>query len=172
MRQLHDSKHNHAKGLSQEAKLYFAQKRLYNYFLDVTQAPIKTHIPPGNYLGHPVKFNKDQADGRFFVEDEHFDVLTHHMRFNAEGVDELMPNDTIKFTVVREPIALFESLYNYYRLNRSFEYGESLKMLLDSFNLEVLRQIDPPIDRAFDRIGINQVGEIVFILTTHIVKRN
>jgi hypothetical protein len=117
-----------------------------------------------NYLGHPAKFNKKQTDGRFFAKDEHFDILTHHLRFSAKGVSELLPNDTLKFTVLREPTALFESLYNYYRLNRSFEYGISLKMLLDTFDLEMLRKFSPPMDRVFKRIGINQVSEITELI--------
>jgi Galactose-3-O-sulfotransferase len=117
-----------------------------------------THLD--NYLGHPAKFNKKHADGRFFVKDEHFDILTHHLRYSAKGVNKLLPKDTLKFTVLREPTALFESLYNYYRLNRSFEYGTSLKMLLESFDLQLLRKVGPPMDRVFKRIGINQVSEM------------
>lgn len=41
-------------------------------------------------------------------------IITSHMRFNASELRRLMPNDTLYFTILREPVAMFESLFSYY----------------------------------------------------------
>ncbi|XP_047466237.1 galactose-3-O-sulfotransferase 3-like isoform X2 [Mugil cephalus] len=41
-------------------------------------------------------------------------IVTNHMRFNKPELQHLMPNDTIYFTILREPGSMFESLFTYY----------------------------------------------------------
>ncbi|XP_069500995.1 galactose-3-O-sulfotransferase 3 [Ambystoma mexicanum] len=41
-------------------------------------------------------------------------IITNHMRFNASELRRLMPNDTLYVTILREPVAMFESLFSYY----------------------------------------------------------
>jgi hypothetical protein len=95
------------------------------------------------------------VDERYFAENEHFDIFTHHTRFSAQDVDKVMPLDTKKVTIVREPTALFESLYNYYRLNRA-GFGSSLASMLD-FKAEVLHQLLQMNTRWGGVVGFNQV---------------
>ncbi|CAI5798054.1 -galactosegalactose-3-O-sulfotransferase-O-sulfotransferase 3 [Podarcis lilfordi] len=41
-------------------------------------------------------------------------LIASHLRFNREELHRLMPNDTIYVTILREPVAMFESLFSYY----------------------------------------------------------
>jgi Galactose-3-O-sulfotransferase len=109
-------------------------------------------------LGHPGKFGIDLVDERFFADEEHFDVLTHHSRFSPEGVNEVMPEDTLWFAVLREPEALFQSLYDHYHFNNnSILYNSSLAQFLDSLDLTDLEKKIPELSRLNNQIGFNQV---------------
>ncbi|XP_036379043.1 galactose-3-O-sulfotransferase 3-like isoform X2 [Megalops cyprinoides] len=41
-------------------------------------------------------------------------IITSHMRFNLSQLRRLMPPDTLYVTILREPAAMFESLFTYY----------------------------------------------------------
>ncbi|XP_077184926.1 galactose-3-O-sulfotransferase 3 isoform X2 [Paroedura picta] len=41
-------------------------------------------------------------------------IIASHLRFNREELRRLMPNDTVYVTILREPVAMFESLFSYY----------------------------------------------------------
>uniref|UniRef100_A0A8D0E5A8 Galactose-3-O-sulfotransferase 3 n=1 Tax=Salvator merianae TaxID=96440 RepID=A0A8D0E5A8_SALMN len=41
-------------------------------------------------------------------------LIASHMRFNREELRRLMPNGTVYVTILREPVAMFESLFSYY----------------------------------------------------------
>ena len=49
------------------------------------------------------------------------DVFTLHNRWNHKEVMELMGSTARTFSVVRQPVDLFESLYSYFNLNDTFE---------------------------------------------------
>lgn len=40
--------------------------------------------------------------------------IASHLRFRAAELHRLMPNDTVYVTILREPVAMFESLFTYY----------------------------------------------------------
>ncbi|XP_028841554.1 galactose-3-O-sulfotransferase 3 [Denticeps clupeoides] len=42
------------------------------------------------------------------------DIITSHMRLDRAELRRLMPNDTTYVTILREPAAMFESLFSYY----------------------------------------------------------
>ncbi|XP_017212448.1 galactose-3-O-sulfotransferase 3 [Danio rerio] len=42
------------------------------------------------------------------------DIITSHLRFSRTELRHLMPNNTIYITILREPGAMFESLFSYY----------------------------------------------------------
>ncbi|XP_051984336.1 galactose-3-O-sulfotransferase 3-like [Xyrauchen texanus] len=42
------------------------------------------------------------------------DIITNHLRFSRAELRRLMPNNTIYITILREPGAMFESLFSYY----------------------------------------------------------
>ncbi|MBN3304663.1 G3ST3 sulfotransferase, partial [Amia calva] len=65
-------------------------------------------------------------------------IVTSHLRFNRSELRRLMPNDTLYVTILREPAAMFESLFSYYN-----QYSQSFKQVpngsLEAFLAEPLR---------------------------------
>ncbi|KAI1898523.1 hypothetical protein AGOR_G00073230 [Albula goreensis] len=41
-------------------------------------------------------------------------IITSHMRFNRSELCRILPSDTVYVTILREPAAMFESLFSYY----------------------------------------------------------
>ncbi|XP_043406371.1 galactose-3-O-sulfotransferase 3 isoform X1 [Chelonia mydas] len=41
-------------------------------------------------------------------------IIASHLRFQRQELRRLMPNDTLYVTILREPVAMFESLFTYY----------------------------------------------------------
>ncbi|XP_062849669.1 galactose-3-O-sulfotransferase 3 [Trichomycterus rosablanca] len=50
------------------------------------------------------------------------DIVTNHLRFSRSELRRIMPNNTIYITILREPGAMFESLFSYYS-----QYCESFR---------------------------------------------
>ena len=44
----------------------------------------------------------------------HFDIAADHMIYNREEFQQVMPNDTVYVSSLREPVAQFKSAVNYY----------------------------------------------------------
>jgi hypothetical protein len=61
----------------------------------------------------------------------------------------LMPSDTIYVTILRHPVQLFESMYQYYRLERFYKFP------FDQFGNESATL--PVFDRFVGKIGPNQM---------------
>ncbi|XP_078000002.1 galactosylceramide sulfotransferase-like [Glandiceps talaboti] len=64
-------------------------------------------------LGYPNRFNRNFA---IPVPWNEYNMFCQHSRFNLPEVMELMPDDTVFVTIIREPVAHFESLFTYYRI--------------------------------------------------------
>ncbi|XP_061769002.1 galactose-3-O-sulfotransferase 3 [Nerophis ophidion] len=58
-------------------------------------------------------------------------IISSHMRFRKAELHRLMPNDTIYITILREPAAMFESLFSYY--NQHCESFKAANGSLESF---------------------------------------
>lgn len=104
----------------------------------------------GNYLGHPQPFSRslvpepDKFDGNY-------SILTHHTRLNYEEMSSLIPG-AVFITIIRNPVNLFESMYQYYKLHRMW------KVNFTSFNNESFYIPDKIAKQRFaKRIGINQM---------------
>uniref|UniRef100_A0A8C2I445 Galactose-3-O-sulfotransferase 3 n=1 Tax=Cyprinus carpio TaxID=7962 RepID=A0A8C2I445_CYPCA len=72
------------------------------------------------------------------------DIITNHLRFSRAELQRLMPNNTIYITILREPGAMFESLFTYFnqyclKMERVF----SLVMISEYFDesLVLLRRL-------------------------------
>ncbi|XP_055344897.1 galactose-3-O-sulfotransferase 2-like [Paramacrobiotus metropolitanus] len=87
--------------------------------------------PDGNYLGHPAKFtpNLSLPLPSMFSKTE-YNLFCHHTRWNENATVQLMPKDTVFVSIVKEPAAMFESMYNYVRLPE--RYKVSLKKFLEA----------------------------------------
>ncbi|XP_075538624.1 galactosylceramide sulfotransferase-like [Dermacentor variabilis] len=104
-----------------------------------------------NYLGHPHLFNRSMAVGR-----PPFDMLVHHARFHETEMRAVLGQRPLFVTIVREPAALFESLYSYYDLK-----GKT-NMSLEQFASTALakRSVMGLLDRSRTRSpqGFNQMS--------------
>ena len=66
-----------------------------------------------NYIGHPSPFNRQMVydlKSRYNVT---YSMIVHHLRFNYEELQKVMPEDTIYVTILRDPLKLYESLFTY-----------------------------------------------------------
>ncbi|XP_061566220.1 galactose-3-O-sulfotransferase 3-like [Cololabis saira] len=59
-------------------------------------------------------------------------IITNHMHFSKTALQDLMPNNTIYVTIIREPTSMFESLFTYYR-NRCQSFKRVLNGSLEAF---------------------------------------
>ncbi|XP_077516313.1 galactosylceramide sulfotransferase-like isoform X1 [Amblyomma americanum] len=108
-------------------------------------------LPPRtNYLGHPRPFHRSMAapSGR-----PPFDVLAHHARFRESEMRAVLRPGAAFVTIVREPAALFESLYSYYDLQAKTRL--SLEQLGNkSLSGQRLRRLA----RSRGKLGFNQMS--------------
>ncbi|XP_030075656.1 galactose-3-O-sulfotransferase 3 isoform X2 [Microcaecilia unicolor] len=72
----------------------------------------------------------------------HPSIVASHMRLNTSELKRLMPNDTAYVTILREPAAMFESLFSYYN-----QYCLSFKTVpnasMDAFLSNPLKYYQP-----------------------------
>ncbi|XP_029944212.1 galactose-3-O-sulfotransferase 4 isoform X2 [Salarias fasciatus] len=72
-------------------------------------------LPPGYQLGYPLPFNAHRVKGYRGPRAVEFHILGNHMRFNKLEVEKVMPADTFYFSIIRDPVALAESSFAYYK---------------------------------------------------------
>ncbi|XP_030636739.1 galactose-3-O-sulfotransferase 4 [Chanos chanos] len=72
-------------------------------------------LPVGYQFGYPLPFNAHRVKGYRGPHVTEFNVMGNHMRFNKPEVEKIMPTDTFYFSIVRDPVALAESSYAYYK---------------------------------------------------------
>lgn len=85
--------------------------------------------------------------------DMHPNLVAMHMRFHREKLLSLMPNETQFVTIMRQPVDLFRSLYDYYALQRFFG-GDSLEKFV--FNEKTVRVLQEK--RFSGNLGFNQIA--------------
>ncbi|XP_042314450.1 galactose-3-O-sulfotransferase 2 [Sceloporus undulatus] len=73
-------------------------------------------LPNGNgfHLGYPQLFRATFVE-EFKTIGQNFNIMCNHLRFNAQEVRRVMPNDTFYFSILRDPAPLLESSYVYYK---------------------------------------------------------
>lgn len=72
-------------------------------------------LPMGYQFGYPLPFNAHRVKGYRGPRVADFSIMGNHMRFNKPEVEKVMPADTFYFSIVRDPVALAESSYAYYK---------------------------------------------------------
>ncbi|XP_075747414.1 galactosylceramide sulfotransferase-like isoform X2 [Rhipicephalus microplus] len=105
------------------------------------------------YLGNRALLNRTMAMGT-----PPFDMLVHHTRFQEAEARALLKSDPVFVTIVREPAALFESLYSYYDLESQLNVSlEDLRNATEKSSLaKQLRLILPGPKRITH--GLNQMS--------------
>ncbi|XP_007567887.1 galactose-3-O-sulfotransferase 4 isoform X1 [Poecilia formosa] len=72
-------------------------------------------LPLGYQLGYPLPFNAHRVKGYRGPRAIEFHIMGNHMRFNKLEVEKVMPADTFYFSIIRDPVALAESSFAYYK---------------------------------------------------------
>ncbi|XP_072315854.1 galactose-3-O-sulfotransferase 4 isoform X2 [Eucyclogobius newberryi] len=90
-------------------------------------------LPLGYQLGYPLPFNAHRVKGYRGPGASHFHIMGNHMRFNRAEVEKVMPSDTFYFSIVRDPVALAESSFAYYKeVAPAFRKAKSLGEFADN----------------------------------------
>ncbi|KAL3199157.1 hypothetical protein MRX96_014121 [Rhipicephalus microplus] len=87
------------------------------------------------YLGNRALLNRNMAVGT-----PPFDMLVHHTRFQEVEARALLKSDPVFVTIVREPAALFESLYSYYDLENGSAVRDFIERLDTVFDLVMVAE--------------------------------
>ncbi|XP_063043474.1 galactose-3-O-sulfotransferase 4 isoform X2 [Engraulis encrasicolus] len=72
-------------------------------------------LPLGYQFGYPLLFNAHRVKGYRGQQAVEFNIMGNHMRFHKPEVEKVMPPDTFYFSILRDPVALAESSYAYYK---------------------------------------------------------
>ncbi|MBN3306986.1 G3ST4 sulfotransferase, partial [Amia calva] len=70
-------------------------------------------LPPRYQFGYPLPFKAFRVKGYKESGPRDFSIMGNHMRFRKS--EKVMPRDTFYFTILRDPAALAESSYTYYK---------------------------------------------------------
>ncbi|RWS05272.1 galactosylceramide sulfotransferase-like protein, partial [Dinothrombium tinctorium] len=140
-----------------------ASSSLQNIFIRYGYTHDKVFVLPakGNYLGHPSLFRRSIVPNASVFGHE-YNILTHHSRLNYEEMRALMPRDTLFLTIVRHPVPLFESMVNYFGLEKFFHMklrflGKSSRVSSKAWK-----------SRYYGKLGLNQMLFDFGINSTHL----
>ncbi|XP_061493699.1 galactose-3-O-sulfotransferase 2-like [Rhineura floridana] len=82
-------------------------------------------------LYYPHYFTAAVVEGFSPDKDPQFHIMCHHMRFFQPEVARVMPNTTIYFSILRNPIHLMESSFSYYKGVSAFAKARNLEEFLN-----------------------------------------
>ncbi|XP_054721623.1 galactose-3-O-sulfotransferase 4-like isoform X2 [Uloborus diversus] len=103
-----------------------------------------------NYIGHPKKFSRSLLTEQVKMY-SNFNLLCHHLRFDAHEIESVMSPKTFYVSILRDPGALFRSMYDYYNMQHFF--NRTLKSFLqDEGSMKTLNS-----QRIYDKLGRNQM---------------
>ncbi|CAL4087305.1 unnamed protein product [Meganyctiphanes norvegica] len=103
-----------------------------------------------NYLGNPSKFKASLIPRHLLPPSGKVDIFALHTRLDISEHTKVLHNDTFWVTVVRDPVDLFESLYNYFHLQNF--YMSSLEDFVKSPLKSLLHH-----PRYLNKFGHNQM---------------
>ncbi|KAG0701130.1 Galactosylceramide sulfotransferase [Chionoecetes opilio] len=104
----------------------------------------------GNYLGNPSFFQAKMLPRRLVPIGGKVDIFAVHSRLNFLEHARVLHGDAKWLTVVREPAALYESLYNFYNMHNTYGFG------LDKFGKKSMREL-ASLPRFGSKLGRNQM---------------
>ncbi|XP_052471762.1 galactose-3-O-sulfotransferase 2 isoform X1 [Carassius gibelio] len=81
-------------------------------------------------LFYPIFFAAHFVEGVRSRSVKEFHILCNHMRFRSQEVRKVMPKDTFYFSILRNPVAMMESLFVYYKSIPAFRGVKSLEEFL------------------------------------------
>ncbi|NXC37578.1 G3ST2 sulfotransferase, partial [Penelope pileata] len=99
-------------------------------------------LPAGQlfHLGYPERFVTNFVEN-FQTHRQNYNIMCNHLRFNPSEVHKVMAKNTFYFSILRNPIALLESSYVYYKnvapaFSRSKDVNEYLASPLKYYRKE------------------------------------
>ncbi|XP_077205183.1 galactose-3-O-sulfotransferase 2 isoform X2 [Paroedura picta] len=115
------------------------------------------------HLGYPSLFKAAFVE-EFNTIGQSFNIMCNHLRFNPPEVRKVMPKNTFYFSILRDPIALLESSYVYYKsYSPAFRKSSNLNEFLSSpwsyYNLSVKFHNIPARNNMWFDFGYNNNAE-------------
>jgi len=141
-----------------------------NIFLRYGDEHNLTFVLPqeGNIFGHPESFNRQMTSWQQaclqYTERNlsciERNIFTHHARYNYEEMKSIMPNDTIFVTILRDPVALMESLCSFFQIKDLYYENSTLEFLEKIFSNSLNKSTYHTsfINRIASRYGRNQMS--------------
>ncbi|XP_037094319.1 galactosylceramide sulfotransferase-like isoform X2 [Pollicipes pollicipes] len=131
--------HKCASSTVQNILMRYGEKHSLNFVLGST----------GNYVGSPTPFNRLFIPDWLWPRSGKFDVFAHHTRLHVAETRRVMQDHAAWVTILRDPVAQFESAFDYYH----FAIPQHWNMTLRQF-------IALPLERkqALARIGHGRFG--------------
>ncbi|XP_026221064.1 galactose-3-O-sulfotransferase 2 isoform X2 [Anabas testudineus] len=90
--------------------------------------PLNKH----SQLFYPFPFTSNFVEGVSSRSVKEFHIMCNHMRFRKFEVAKVMPKDSFYFSILRNPVAMMESIFIYYRSIPAFHKARSLDDFLDN----------------------------------------
>lgn len=134
-----------------------------NIFLRYGDEHNLTFVLPkkSNYLGHPTPFKRGMVSWQqACLQYTEKNIFTHHARYNYEEMKSIMPNDTIFVTILRDPVAVTESVVSYFNIKKKYRENSTLQFLEKAFSSSVNRSAYhiSLIERKSGKFGSNQMS--------------
>ncbi|XP_063297735.1 galactose-3-O-sulfotransferase 2-like [Pelobates fuscus] len=89
-------------------------------------------FPKTTHFSYPSYFHSTFVDGFSKESKQEFHIMCHHMRFQLSEVENVMPNDTFYFTILRNPVTQMESSFSYNKNQEAFQKFVSLEDFLNN----------------------------------------
>uniref|UniRef100_A0A8D3CUW0 Galactose-3-O-sulfotransferase 2 n=1 Tax=Scophthalmus maximus TaxID=52904 RepID=A0A8D3CUW0_SCOMX len=90
--------------------------------------PLNKH----SQLFYPFFFASHFVEGISSRSVREFHIMCNHMRFRKSEVTKVMPENTFYFSILRNPVAMMESIFIYYRSIQAFHKTERLDDFLNN----------------------------------------
>uniref|UniRef100_A0A673BC84 Galactose-3-O-sulfotransferase 2 n=1 Tax=Sphaeramia orbicularis TaxID=375764 RepID=A0A673BC84_9TELE len=89
--------------------------------------PLNKH----SQLFYPFFFTSHFVEGINSRSVQEFHIMCNHMRFRKSEVEKVMPGDSFYFSILRNPVAMMESIFIYYKSIPAFQKTPSLNDFLN-----------------------------------------
>ncbi|XP_029472900.1 LOW QUALITY PROTEIN: galactose-3-O-sulfotransferase 2-like [Rhinatrema bivittatum] len=100
-------------------------------FIENHNLTVALPIENMNIFHYPKPFKAEYVEG-FPDIWQKYNVMCNHLKFEFTEVQKVMPNNTVYFSILRNPVSLLESSYIYFRFLPSFNKTRTLDQFLSS----------------------------------------
>ncbi|XP_042207425.1 galactosylceramide sulfotransferase-like [Homarus americanus] len=75
----------------------------------------------GNYLGSPLPFKAGMIPRALMTPDHKYNMMVVHTRLDVDALHKVMKDNAAWVTIVREPVAQFESVWSFFNLEEHYK---------------------------------------------------